>query len=263
MPPDIWNHPAFAALTALFDPAALDRASGTPALQRLMETVPWPVVNASGRRLRLVESGAVAAADYERSVDGEGVLKVHAASWHDRFNACAWGLFPRTKAAISARHARELEQAGAGANGRTRVRDALTVFDEDGIVVAAADPLVEDAIRNFQWTRLFVESRAVSRAKMLCVPIGHALMEKLLDPFVGLTANAVFVPVDDAFFGLPWNEKLRHLDERCVARVDELVTPRDLSPLPVLGIPGWWAANERHDFYDNREYFRSGRRGVR
>jgi len=35
---------------------------------------------------------------------------------------------------------------------------------------------------------------------------------------------------------------------------------RELSPLPVLGVPGWWPDNERESFYDDADYFRSGRR---
>ena len=42
--------------------------------------------------------------------------------------------------------------------------------------------------------------------------------------------------------------------------MSDTARPRELSPLPVLGIPGWWPDNERADFYDNTDYFRSGRR---
>ena len=34
---------------------------------------------------------------------------------------------------------------------------------------------------------------------------------------------------------------------------------RELSPLPVLGVPGWWKDNEQESFYDNTGYFRPGR----
>ena len=36
---------------------------------------------------------------------------------------------------------------------------------------------------------------------------------------------------------------------------------RELSPLPVLGVPGWWDGNEQEEFYDNTGYFRPGRIG--
>jgi len=41
---------------------------------------------------------------------------------------------------------------------------------------------------------------------------------------------------------------------------ERFLAPQMLSPLPVLGVPGWWPENEREDFYDNERYFRRGRR---
>jgi len=35
---------------------------------------------------------------------------------------------------------------------------------------------------------------------------------------------------------------------------------RSLSPLPILGIPGWWAGNEDPRFYENKSYFRKKRK---
>jgi hypothetical protein len=42
--------------------------------------------------------------------------------------------------------------------------------------------------------------------------------------------------------------------------VAALATPRDLSPLPLMGIPGWCADNEDPAFYGNTRIFRPGRR---
>ena len=38
------------------------------------------------------------------------------------------------------------------------------------------------------------------------------------------------------------------------------VTPRQLSPLPILGVPYFWAENAEPSFYDDSYVFRSGRR---
>ena len=35
--------------------------------------------------------------------------------------------------------------------------------------------------------------------------------------------------------------------------------PKDLSPFPLLGLPGWDKNNELESFYDNVRYFRPGR----
>jgi hypothetical protein len=37
------------------------------------------------------------------------------------------------------------------------------------------------------------------------------------------------------------------------------LTPRALAPLPVLGVPGWWPANEAPGFYDDAAVFRPTR----
>jgi hypothetical protein len=42
-------------------------------------------------------------------------------------------------------------------------------------------------------------------------------------------------------------------------RNGNITRPADLFPLPVLGIPGWWPANENASFYDDREIFRPAR----
>ena len=38
------------------------------------------------------------------------------------------------------------------------------------------------------------------------------------------------------------------------------VMPRKLSPLPILGVPHFWADNAHPKFYDDSQVFRSGRR---
>jgi len=35
---------------------------------------------------------------------------------------------------------------------------------------------------------------------------------------------------------------------------------KPFSPLPVLGVPGWWPANADHRFYDDPAVFRLGGR---
>ena len=34
---------------------------------------------------------------------------------------------------------------------------------------------------------------------------------------------------------------------------------KDFLPMPVLGVPGWWPANEAPGFYDDEEVFRRRR----
>lgn len=37
---------------------------------------------------------------------------------------------------------------------------------------------------------------------------------------------------------------------------DSLRATAALTPLPLLGIPGWWPDNAREEFYENTRYFR-------
>lgn len=264
MPLDRFAHPAFEAARAMADPEALAAATGLDALQRVLDAAATPVVTARGQRLRLVDDAGGGGAHYERRVRDDARLPVRADTWHDRFNVLAWRLFPRTKAALNARHVADLD-AHPGPD-RSRVRDALTLFDEDGIVVAVADDTLATLIREFRWRELFVERRARLATGIACIPVGHALMEKLLAPFVGLTAKALFVPVPAGWRAAPWPERLAVLDAAVagtIADVGAFTSPRDLAPLPVLGLPGWWPANEDPAFYDDATHFRPGRRAAR
>ena len=172
-----------------------------------------------------------------------------------------WALWPATKAALNRRHCVALDlEAGSP---RSPVRDALTGFDEDGIVVAVAEPALADLVRGFRWRELFVDRRARLADAFQPFVFGHGLCEKLLAPFVGLTAKALLVPVDAGFARLPMTMRSAVLDDAVAAIVRDparLASPAELSPLPVLGLPGWWPGNADPAFYDDAGYFRGGRR---
>ena len=263
MTPAPFTHPAFDAARDLADLRALAAADRLDALRAFLDAARPPVVNARGLPLQLVDDPAAGAAHYERRVHDAGQLAVRPDTWHDRFNVLAWRLFPRTKAELNARHVDDLD--GHPGPARSRVRDALTLFDEDGLLVAVADPVLEMLVREFRWRELFVGHRARLASQLACVPVGHALMEKLRAPFVGLTAKALLVPVTADWFASPWRARVAVLDASAagiVAHADTFATPRDLAPLPVLGLPGWWTANEDPGFYDDTTHFRPGRRAA-
>ena len=145
------------------------------------------------------------------------------------------------------------------------MRDALTLFDEDGVVVLSCDTELLDMVREFRWKTLFQERRAQVRARMRCMIFGHALYQKALNPFVGMTGKAVLLDVSEAFFELSAGAQVGEADRLLGGYLwdrSRLNNGRDLAPLPVLGVPGWWAANEAAEFYDDTAYFRPGRRQV-
>lgn len=156
---------------------------------------------------------------------------------HDFFNGLAWLKFPGEKLALNALQAAEIERGGiSGARGP--VRDAVTVFDENGAFLDAPAELWE-ALLARDWRRLFIERRELWREARLVV-FGHALLEKLLAPRKDLTAHVWCGP-----------------REFTAARL----AAKPFTPLPLAGIPGWCAGNGDFSFYDDPRVFRPARGG--
>lgn len=234
-------------------------------LQSLLDRADPRATNANGRPLRLARlDGSASAADFERRVAVDGILPVRQPGWHDLFNVVAWSAWPRAKAALNARHVAQLAPDAGG--NRSPSRDALTGFDEDGVVIAVVDERYERLVREFRWKELFRDQRAALTEAVRVFVFGHALAEKLLAPFVGITGKAVAFLVEPGFVQLDPAMQRRHLDDRLAERLkagDRFQTPRELMPLPVLGLPGWWHQGDDADFYENSAYFRPGRVRVR
>jgi hypothetical protein len=221
-------------------------------------------VSGSGAPVRFVDaqeaSGRGADAGYEAVVYREGRVPTRGGSWHDLFNALAWLAFPRTKAVLNRLHVEELERRRGEAQ-RGPVRDRLTVFDEGGLIVLCADPTLGALLAGFQWRALFVARRADVVRSMRFLVFGHAIHEKALSPYKGVTGKALLVPVEAADLERDHAALLALADARGAAYFAEpgaLASMRSLHPLPVLGIPGWTAENEDAAFYDDPEVFRPG-----
>lgn len=170
---------------------------------------------------------------------------------HDFFNGLCWGRFPRTKRVLNRLQAAEIARDGVRA-ARGPVRDSLTLFDENAALLQAPEPLWQ-ALLERQWTRLFVDLRPLwSQARL--VIFGHALLEKLVQPYKSICAHVYRVPVPP---GLPsdadWDTWL------AATLTPAQLAAKPFTPLPVLGTPGWWPANEAAAFYDDPAVFRAPR----
>jgi hypothetical protein len=180
---------------------------------------------------------------------------------HDFFNALSWFQFPRIKAALSARGTAAIDALGVGPT-RGSTRDALTVFDENAVLFACSDQALAAALRAFDWRALFIAGRGAWGARCEVRCFGHALLEKLVTPYKACTAHAWIVDVPPAYFS--WDAAARDawLDDAVSSALlaTDAITGRVFAPLPALGIPGWWPANEAPSFYDDRSVFRAGRR---
>jgi hypothetical protein len=174
---------------------------------------------------------------------------------HDFFNGLVWLVHPQLKARLNALQAAQIhgetERHRAGprcSQGAVRgvVRDALTLFDENAAWLQAP-PVLAKALQQRDWRALFITHRALWCDATL-VLFGHALLEKLLRPRTAITAHVWLVPCDAA-------------DPQ--AWLASAITPQQLaskpwSPLPVLGVQGWWNLNQHAAFYDDATVFRAG-----
>jgi Protein of unknown function (DUF3025) len=222
------------------------------------------VKSGGGAQIRFVPPAPAATFEdrYELRIYREGAVATRAENWHDLFNALVWLSFPRTKAVLNAHHHREMF-ARRGEPLRGTARDVLSLFDEGGIVVACAHGSLAELLVGFRWKALFWESRAEVERSMRFRVFGHAIHEKAVAPFRGITAKALIVPVAPEDLALPLEEELAMLDERAAAYFaaeDALASTRSLPPLPVLGIPGWTPENANPAYYDDTDHFRPGRK---
>jgi hypothetical protein len=252
-----WD-PALADRSLCFDPLRLvlkqlDCAQ-FPSLDRLQRLVDGLTAGRANRALKLVLAESASPEPYERRLFQTGDLAVCANDWHDLFNVLVWCVFPRAKTALNRRHVLEMEHESPGRRGRAR--DALTQFDEDGVIVLSSAPELLELIRAFQWKTLFWDRRAEALEHIRFLVFGHALYEKLLAPFVGVTGKAVLLDVPAGI-----DDTVGTADNRVAEWIDAgmLGSPADLQPLPVLGIPGWHTGSLEARFYDNAAYFRPGR----
>lgn len=168
---------------------------------------------------------------------------------HDFFNGLVWLRFPLAKRRINELQSAEIARHGVGP-ARGNVRDALTLFDENGALLEAPAPLWE-ALLSRDWRRLFVDLRPMwAQARVLV--FGHALLEKLARPRKELTAHVWCAPCTmDAMEGLDvWLA-----GQLTAARLDA----KPFTPLPLLGLPGWTPENENFSFYDDSLVFRPPR----
>ena len=231
-----------------------------------------PALNNKAKILRFVSQDALSEGEaYESFIGATGNIPTRD-NLHDLFNGSIWLTFPKTKALLNYYHMLEITAQGIGAS-RGRVRDTITVFDENGAILVTAEPSIGEALVGFDWQGSLIEPREQwespkqldENSQAAVYVFGHALLEKLLQPRKALCAHSIVIHVTQDFFALPLSERIGHLDQKVTDYIEALlsrpdVTPRKLSPLPILGVPHFWADNANPNFYDDSQVFRSGRR---
>ncbi len=227
--------------------------------------------NTSGRPIRFVASSnssppKACAIAYEAGIADCGVVPTRTCgdvAWHDYFNALVWLMFPFAKAAINQRQAAVIAADGVSGT-RGPLRDALTLFDESAVLFVSPDVSQHQDLKAFRWSQLFVERRAEFAASTQCLVFGHALLQKLRNPYKAICGHCIVVNgtlSDVAPAEHPQVLTIADLDSRLALLIAQSGFGKHLlTPLPVLGVPGWWSANERPEFYNDPNVFRRPRK---
>ena len=155
------------------------------------------LITGGGVALRFVESCG-GADGYEERAFLAGEIATRPGNWHDLFNALIWLALPLSKAALNRRHFAALTDARRqGRAERGALRDALTQFDECGVVVAGPSPDLWQGLCAHRWREVFVDRRAELLRSTRFLVFGHASHDALAAPFVGLCGKALFIDARD------------------------------------------------------------------
>ena len=236
------------------------RGAGHAAEARVLQGAPVAdALNGSGTApVRFVPQGApLPAGRYEAGIRATGNIPTRD-NLHDFFNGLVWQRYPLAKAQLNRVQAEAIAADGIGGR-RGPVRDAATVFDENGAVFAGPDVLWQ-ALAARDWQALFVTHRAAWAEARLEL-FGHALLEKLVSPRKGIAAHVLRRPLDIENIAYRSTDSAVATDAWLARHLTAAhLASKPFVPLPVLGVPGWWPANEAEAFYDDPCVFRPARR---
>jgi hypothetical protein len=198
---------------------------------------------------------------YEEFIGATGCVPTRD-NLHDFFNGLVWHTFPLIKRELNALQAAQIAAGGVG-KSRGPARDAATIFDENAALLVVRDgvsgrQLVED-LRAHRWIESLWRQRAMFGRDAEPWLFGHALMEKLVAPRKAITAHTRVLFACDAFFDLPWRERRDWIDITMAGTLaSEGLSNAGFTPLPVLGVPGWWPGQDEA-FYLDQTVFRPKR----
>lgn len=225
LPPVDWRHPALAPYRDVGERVLARVRAGAPVAEAL---------NAEDASVHFVSQAVLPSGQaYEAFIARSGQVPTRD-NLHDLFNGLVWLLQPALKRRLNTLHAAAIAEQGVGAR-RGPLRDALTLFDENGAILQAS-PALLTALQARDWQALFVDHAAAWAQAELTV-IGHALLEKLAT--AARKAHTAHTCTGDplAADAAGWARKPWH-------------------PLPVHGIPGWWPGVQDAGFYADAQVFR-------
>jgi hypothetical protein len=117
------------------------------------------------------------------------------------------------------------------------------------------------ALRAHRWGEALHQRRAAFGRDVQPWLFGHALMEKLAAPRKAITAHTRVVVAGDDYFALDDDARRAWIDSTVAASLEtEALATACFTPLPVLGVPGWWEGQDEA-FYADTTVFRPKRAG--
>lgn len=236
-----WRAPWYAPYARLAQSVSRHCQAGRPLWEALDTAAPAPV-------RRVPQDDLPAGQAYEHYIAHTGLCPTRA-GLHDFFNGLCWSLFPATKTRLNQLQATELARSGVHAT-RGALRDTLTVFDENAAFMHAPEALWQALVAK-DWQAAFGTLRPLWQHSQVWI-FGHALLEKLAQPRKAHTAHLYRVP--GACGGAA------DLDTQVAEMLQgQSVLAKAPAHLPVLGVPGWCAANAAADFYTDTSVFRPPR----
>jgi hypothetical protein len=255
-----WSRPWLDAVRPAFDCLQLQGESFIDAFNASASE--RGIVNHGGKPIRFVPQAELPeGAAYEQFIGATGRVPTRD-NLHDFFNGLVWQTFPLIKRELNSLQAAQIAAAGVG-KSRGPARDAATIFDENAALLvvrncADGDALL-DALRGHRWREALFERAGMFGCDAELWLFGHALMEKLVAPRKAITAHVLGMRAGGDYFALSRNARRDWTDSHVAAqlRQEGLETGR-FTPLPVLGVPGWWPGQDEA-FYADDTVFRPKR----
>lgn len=286
---DIWNPTFELSAPRLFKPimplvkilmaqTPKQQWPGLTNYQSLFTSIAGDVYSDHGQKIHFVTQGDKPATfedNYEPRIYLKGEVQTRENNWHDFFQVFIWSLFPKTKACLNKHHyhaacqRQQIQRKEANSDkhkqnlNRSPLENAITLFDECGAIIVSSDSALLEMIRNFEWKKLFIEHRQAVNKHLRCIVFGHAMYEKALTPYTGMTTPSLLFQIDETLLKADQKTLIDYLDEKTSKIFIEnhaAITPKTLQPFPVLGMPDWTVLNSDPQYYDNSQYFRPPRK---
>ena len=196
---------------------------------------------------------------YETFISNTGCVPTRD-NLHDFFNALVWLTFPRIKVQLNLLQALEIERVATHSvmPSRGKLRDAATIFDENAALLVTVNQSLVSALRAHAWEDVFVARRTEFTQSCDVFLFGHALMEKLVAPYKAITGHTWLVSLSIGLANLELVEQCNAIDAAVAQQLANGLSTADFSPLPVLGVPGWWQLQDQ-EFYQDVTVFRPKR----